>query len=76
MDPRLKRRRRKQVDFEIDYRDIKVLKYFVTERKKITPSRISGVNAKKQREITTAIKRARHLALLPYCTNHKGWNVL
>ena len=51
---------------EIDYKDAKLLKEFVSERGKITPSRISAVSSGKQRELATAIKRARYLALLPY----------
>ena len=50
----------------IDYKDAKTLKYFTTERGKIIPRRLSGNCAKHQREITMAIKRARHIALLPY----------
>ncbi len=50
----------------IDYKDPKSLKYFITERGKILPSRISGTCAKHQRALTHAIKRARTIALLPY----------
>ena len=50
----------------IDYKDPKSLKYFITERGKIIPSRISGTCAKHQRALTHAIKRARTIALLPY----------
>ncbi len=50
----------------IDYKDPKSLKYFITERGKILPSRISGTCAKHQRALTHAIKRARTVALLPY----------
>ncbi len=50
----------------IDYKDVRVLQRYITERGKIIPSRISSVSAKKQRALTTAIKRARHLALMPY----------
>lgn len=50
----------------IDYKDPKGLKHFTTERGKIIPRRISGNCAKHQRELTNAIKRARHIALLPY----------
>lgn len=53
----------------IDYKDMKVLKYFVTERGKITPRRISGNCAKHQRMLTLAIKRARNIALLPFTTS-------
>lgn len=51
---------------EIDYKDQKLLKYFITERGKIIPRRISGTCSKHQRELTHAIKRARTIALLPY----------
>lgn len=50
----------------IDYKDPKALKYFITERGKIIPRRISGTCAKHQRSLTVAIKRARTIALLPY----------
>jgi small subunit ribosomal protein S18 len=50
----------------IDYKDMKTLKYFTTERGKIIPRRISGNCAKHQRELTMAIKRTRQIALLPY----------
>jgi small subunit ribosomal protein S18 len=65
-------RRRKSCPFshpnapKIDYKDIKLLQRYTTERGKIVPSRISAVSAKKQRELTIAIKRARHLALMPF----------
>jgi small subunit ribosomal protein S18 len=51
---------------KVDYKDQQALKYFLTERGKIIPRRISGNCAKHQREIATAVKRARMLALLPY----------
>lgn len=50
----------------IDYKDPQSLKYFVTDRGKIVPRRISGACATHQRELTVAIKRARNIALLPY----------
>ena len=50
----------------IDYKDPQLLKYFITERGKIVPRRISGLCAKNQRKIARAIKRARKIALLPY----------
>ena len=56
---------------EIDYKDPITLKKFITEEGKIVPSRITGVSAKKQRELAKAIRRARYLALLPYCSRHK-----
>ena len=65
-------RRRKSCPFagpnapKIDYKDIRTLGRFVSERGKIVPSRITAVSAKKQRELAKAIKRARYLALMPY----------
>ena len=53
----------------IDYKEVKTLRYFVTERGKIIPRRISGNCAKHQRCLTEAIKRARFMALLPYTTS-------
>ena len=50
----------------IDYKDVKLLGGFLSERGKIVPSRITAVSAKKQRELARAIKRARHLGLLPF----------
>lgn len=50
----------------IDYKDVKLLQKFTTEQGKIIPKRITGTTAKYQRQLATAIKRARHLALLPY----------
>ena len=67
-------RRRKSCPFsgpkapKIDYKDVKLLQRFMSERGKIVPSRITAVSAKKQRELARAIKRARFLALLPYTT--------
>ncbi|HLF95903.1 MAG TPA: 30S ribosomal protein S18 [Methylococcaceae bacterium] len=55
---------------EIDYKDIDTLREFVSETGKIVPSRITGTSAKYQRQLTTAIKRARFLALLPFCDAH------
>ena len=51
---------------KIDYKDIKLLQKYISERGKIAPSRITSVSMKKQRELAAAIKRARFLALLPY----------
>ena len=65
-------RRRKSCPFSganapvIDYKDVKLLQRYVSERGKIVPSRITAVSSKKQRELSRAIKRARFLALLPY----------
>ncbi|WDD98197.1 MULTISPECIES: 30S ribosomal protein S18 [Thalassomonas] len=55
----------------IDYKDIATLKNYITESGKIVPSRITGTNAKYQRQLGRAIKRARYLALLPYTDLHK-----
>ena len=54
----------------IDYKDVGLLRRFVSERGKILPRRITGTSAKWQRQLTTAIKRARFLALLPYTDLH------
>jgi small subunit ribosomal protein S18 len=65
-------RRRKSCPFAakdapvIDYKDTRLLQGFMSERGKIVPSRITAVSGKKQRELAKAIKRARHLGLLPY----------
>lgn len=65
-------RRRKSCPFsgknapKIDYKDLKLLGRYVSERGKIVPSRITSVSAKKQRELARAIKRARFLGLMPY----------
>jgi len=56
---------------EIDYKDIQTLKGYVTETGKIVPSRITGTKSKYQRQLATAIKRARYLALLPYSDTHQ-----
>ncbi len=67
-----RRRRRKVCKFcadsnlVIEYKEVKTLKHFVTERGKIVPRRISGTCAKHQRQLAAAIKRARNIALLPY----------
>lgn len=74
--PQLRNRRRKKVcifcadkiEF-IDYKDAAKLRKFISERGKILPRRISGTCAKHQRELNTAIKRARQVALLPYVTD-------
>ncbi len=65
-------RRRKSCPFSgndapfIDYKDVRLLQKFLSERGKIVPSRITAVSAKKQRELSKAVKRARYLGLLPY----------
>ena len=67
-------RRRKTCPFSgdaspaIDYKDVRLLSRYISERGKIVPSRITAVSAKKQRELAQAIKRARFLGLLPYVT--------
>lgn len=57
---------------DIDYKNVRFLKGFITERGKIVPRRISGVSALSQRRLTLAIRRARQLALLPYTSMHHG----
>ena len=70
-------RRRKYFRFtaegvkEIDYKDLDTLKAYITETGKIVPSRITGTKSKYQRQLATAVKRARFLALLPYSDAHK-----
>ncbi len=65
-------RRRKTCSFSgenaqtINYKDVRLLQKYVSERGKIVPSRITAVSAKKQRELAKAIKRARNIALLPF----------
>ena len=67
------RKRRKKVDpfagdkiNQIDYKDVSLLKKFISERGKILPRRVTGTSAKTQRKLTNAIKRAKIVALLPY----------
>ncbi|MEJ2115650.1 MAG: 30S ribosomal protein S18 [Gammaproteobacteria bacterium] len=55
---------------EVDYKDVAILKDFITETGKIVPSRVTGTKAKYQRQLSTAIKRARYIALLPYSDRH------
>jgi len=68
-------RRKKQCPFtaagmkQIDYKDIETLKQFITERGKIIPRRITGVSSHHQKLLTKAVKRARHMALLPFVAN-------
>ena len=70
-------RRRKYCRFtaegieEIDYKDLELLKAYISETGKIVPSRITGTKAKYQRQLGKAVKRARYLALLPYTDFHK-----
>lgn len=56
-------------DIKIDYKDLALLKRFLSPRGKILPSRITGVSSRNQRKLAEAIKRARDLALLPYVAN-------
>ncbi len=55
---------------EIDYKDLNTLRSYITETGKIVPSRITGTRVRYQRMLAQAIKRARYLALLPYCDRH------
>ena len=70
-------RRRKYCKFtaegidNIDYKDLELLKRFISETGKIVPSRITGTSANYQRQLATAIKQARYVALLPYSDSHK-----
>lgn len=70
-----RRGRRKVCNFcadkvmEIDYKDVARLRRFISERAKILPRRVTGTCAKHQRQVTIAIKRARHIALLPYSSD-------
>ncbi|EKZ4924117.1 30S ribosomal protein S18 [Listeria monocytogenes] len=71
-------RRRKKVCYftsngitHIDYKDVELLKKFVSERGKILPRRVTGTNAKYQRKLTVAIKRSRQMALLPFVAEEK-----
>ncbi len=69
-------RRRKYCRFtaegitEVDYKDLELLKAYISETGKIVPSRITGTKAKYQRQLAKAVKRARYLALLPYTDSH------
>lgn len=71
--PRVRRGRRGCVcqDGEIDYKDVGAMRRFVNERGKIGSPRRTGASAKCQRELAIAVKRARHLALIPYAPHHK-----
>ncbi len=55
----------------IDYKDVDLLKQYISDNGKIVPSRITGTSTKYQRQLATAIKQARYLALVPYTDNHK-----
>lgn len=73
--PRGRRPRKKVCSFcvdkvhDIDYKDIPRLRRFISERAKIVPRRVTGTCARHQRQLTLAIKRARHIALLPYVSD-------
>lgn len=56
---------------DVDYKDLELLKSFITESGKIVPARITGTKAKYQRQLTKAIKRSRYLALMPYTDSHQ-----
>ncbi|MFN3164431.1 MAG: 30S ribosomal protein S18 [Pseudohongiellaceae bacterium] len=56
---------------QIDYKDLETLKAYVSETGKIVPSRITGTKARYQRQLATAVKRARYLALIPYTDSHQ-----
>ncbi|KTD30418.1 MULTISPECIES: 30S ribosomal protein S18 [Legionella] len=56
---------------EIDYKDLNLLKNYITETGKIVPSRITGTQTRFQRQLAKAIKHARFLGLLPYCDSHR-----
>lgn len=56
---------------ELDYKDVNLLKNYITETGKIVPSRITGLQTRFQRQLATSIKQARFLGLLPYCDSHR-----
>lgn len=56
---------------QIDYKDLETLKAYISETGKIVPSRITGTKARYQRQLATAVKRARYLALIPYTDSHQ-----
>ena len=74
-NPRFRKQRKKgcvlcsDKNFELDYKNPEQLKKFINDKGKILPRRTTGACAKHQRDITTAVKRARHIALLPYAQN-------
>ena len=57
---------------EVDYKDLNTLRQYLTETGKIVPARITGTKSKYQRQLATAVKRARFLALLPYSDSHRN----
>ena len=70
----MKKRRQKMSNLDskfIDYKNINLLKRYITETGKIVPGRVSGVTSSQQRKITKAIKVARYMSLLPYTDSHK-----
>ena len=70
----MKKRRQKMSNLDskfINYKNIDLLKRYITETGKIVPGRVSGVTSSQQRKITRAIKVARYMALLPYTDSHK-----
>ena len=67
--PAPRRNGRSSASIQINYKDAEGLRKFLTEGGKILPRRLTGLSAKQQRELTTAIKRARQLALIPYVTD-------
>lgn len=56
---------------EVDYKDVQLLKNYISETGKIIPCRITGIPARMQRQVSNAIKLSRFLALMPYCDSHK-----
>jgi small subunit ribosomal protein S18 len=60
-----------KINKTFDYKDISILKNYISENNKIMPKRITGLTAKEQRSLAKAIKLARFLALIPYCDQHK-----
>lgn len=73
MSQNFRRKKLTRVDgvAEIDYKDVNLLKNYITETGKIVPSRITGTQAKEQRRIAKAIQYARFLGFLPYCDSHR-----
>ena len=66
-----RRMQQAQAEGDIDYKDLDILKDYISETGKIVPSRITGTKARYQRQLATAIKRARYLALIPYTDSHE-----
>ncbi|MBX3259750.1 MAG: 30S ribosomal protein S18 [Labilithrix sp.] len=56
--------------YRFDYKDVQTLRHFITERGKLVPRRISGLSARQQRDLATAVKRARNIALLPFTVSN------